>query len=70
MKHLKPIRKGSYLGSEEDKSYIAISEEEVYELSPLAFYIWSLSNGEHTVEDIANIISEAAQVELERVIEP
>ncbi len=70
MKDLKPMRKGEFLGAEQDKFYVAVSEEEVYELSPLAYYIWALCDGEHTVESIANDISENAQVEFNRVIEP
>ncbi|MEM2171421.1 MAG: PqqD family protein [Desulfurococcaceae archaeon] len=66
----KPTRRGNFLGVEEDKFYVAVSEEEVYELSPLAYYIWALCDGEHTVEDMAHNISENANVEYYKVIEP
>lgn len=70
IRNVKPIRQGEFLGVEEDKFYIALGEEEVYELSPLAYYIWALCDGEHTVRDIANLISENTGVEYYRVIEP
>jgi hypothetical protein len=67
---LKPSRKGEFLGAEQDKFYVAVSEEEVYELSPLAYYVWALCDGEHTVEDMVNDISENAKVEYDQVVEP
>lgn len=70
MRSTKPVRNGEFLGVEQDKFYIAISEEEVYELTPLAYYIWALSDGEHTVEDMANDISENAEIDYSQVIEP
>ncbi|MEZ0394795.1 MAG: hypothetical protein ABWK00_07145 [Desulfurococcaceae archaeon] len=36
---LKPKRAGTYLGNEGEKYYVALSEEKVYELSPLAYYV-------------------------------
>jgi len=70
IKGLKPLRRGNFVGAEEDKFYVSLSEEEVYELSPLAYYIWALCDGERTVEDVAHNISENANVEYYRVIEP
>jgi hypothetical protein len=70
MKNLKPLRQGTFVGEEEEKFYIAKSEEEVYELSPLAYYIWLLCDGEHTVEEVAQTLSKDVNVELEDVIEP
>jgi len=66
----KLTRKGEFLGVERDKFYVAVSEEEVYELSPLAYYIWALCDGEHTVKDIAVDISNNANVPYHEVIEP
>lgn len=70
VKDLKPVRRGEFIGIEKEKFYIQVSEEEVYELSPLAYYIWSLCDGEHSVEDIAHDISENAEVAYHEVIEP
>ncbi|MEM4718110.1 MAG: PqqD family peptide modification chaperone [Desulfurococcaceae archaeon] len=70
MRSLKPVRNGEFLGVEQDRFYVAISEEEIYELTPLAYYIWALSDGEHTVEDMANDISENAEIDYYQVVEP
>ncbi|MEM4101753.1 MAG: PqqD family protein [Desulfurococcaceae archaeon] len=70
MKNLKPVRSGEFIGVEKDKFYVQLSEEEVYELSPLAYYIWALCDGEHSVEDITRDISENALVPLYQVVEP
>jgi hypothetical protein len=70
VKDSKPTRRGEFIGVERDKFYVALSEEEVYELSPLAYYIWSLCDGEHTVRDIALDISNNANVPYHEVIEP
>ncbi len=70
IKDVKPTRRGDFLGVERDKFYVAVSEEEVYELSPLAYYVWSLCDGEHTVRDIALDISNNANVPYHEVIEP
>lgn len=70
LKERKPTRRGNFLGVEEDKFYVAVSEEEVYELSPLAYYVWALCDGDHTVEDMARNISENANVEYHQVVEP
>ncbi|MEM4756787.1 MAG: hypothetical protein QW254_01930 [Desulfurococcaceae archaeon] len=39
IKSLKPTRQGGFIGANEDKFYIALSEEDVYELSPLTYYV-------------------------------
>jgi hypothetical protein len=70
IKDLRPERKGDFIGLERDKFYIALSEEEVYELSPLAYYVWALCSGDLTVEEIAHQISEGADVNINIVIEP
>ncbi|WP_434731455.1 PqqD family protein [Thermogladius sp. KZ2Tp1] len=67
---LKPLRQGTFLGEEGEKFYVAKSEEEVYELSPLAYYVWLLCDGEHTVEDVANTISSEVNMPLEDIVEP
>ena len=70
LREKKPRRNGAFLGEEQDKFYVAKSEEEIYELSALAYYVWLLCDGEHTVEEIANKISEDVQVSVKEVIEP
>ncbi|RLG81576.1 MAG: PqqD family protein [Thermoprotei archaeon] len=70
IKDRKPIRQGTLLGGEEDKYYVAKSEEEVYELSALAYYIWLICDGEHTVGELADRMSREIEVEKNEVIEP
>jgi len=70
IREAKPKRRGEFLGAERDKFYVALSEEEVYELSPLAYYVWSLCDGDHTVREIALDISNNADVPYHEVIEP
>ena len=70
IKDVIPERRGDLIGFERDKFYIALSEEEVYELSPLAYYVWALCSGDLTVEEIAHQISEGADVDINMVIEP
>lgn len=70
VKDLKPVRNGEFIGIEREKFYIQLSEEEIYELSPLAYYIWSLCDGEHSVENIAQDISTNAEIAFHEVVEP
>jgi hypothetical protein len=70
IKDVMPERRGDLIGFERDKFYVALSEEEVYELSPLAYYVWALCSGDLTVEEIAHQISEGADVDINMVIEP
>ena len=70
IKDVIPERRGDLIGFEKDKFYVALSEEEVYELSPLAYYVWALCSGDLTVEEIAHQISEGADVDINMVIEP
>jgi len=70
IKDVMPERRGDLIGFEKDKFYVALSEEEVYELSPLAYYVWALCSGDLTVEEIAHQISEGADVDINMVIEP
>jgi len=70
IKDVVPERRGDFIGLEGDKFYVALSEEEVYELSPLAYYVWALCSGDLTVEEIARQISESADVDINMVIEP
>ncbi|MET1160315.1 MAG: PqqD family protein [Thermoprotei archaeon] len=70
LRHRKPIRNGIPLGGEEDKYYVAKSEEEIYELSALAYYIWLLCDGEHTVDEIADRMSMDIDIDKNDVIEP
>lgn len=70
VKGKKPLRLGELIGGEENSFYIAKSEEEVYELSPLAYYVWMICDGEHTVEELIRSASEEIDVEESDIIEP
>ncbi len=70
LKNHKPVREGLYLGSEDDKFYVAKSQEEIYELTALPYYVWLLCDGEHTVSEIAEKMSKDVEVKIEEVIEP
>ncbi len=65
-----PVRQGQFLGEEGESFYIAKSEEEVYELSPLAYYVWLLCDGEHNVEEIANRMSSDLKMSVEEIVDP
>ncbi|MEM0379976.1 MAG: PqqD family peptide modification chaperone [Desulfurococcaceae archaeon] len=66
----KPFRQGYFIGEESGKFYVAKNEEEVYELSPLVYYIWLISDGEHTLEQLADQMCKDINVELDQVVEP
>ncbi|MCD6487847.1 MAG: PqqD family protein [Desulfurococcales archaeon] len=70
IKQSKPVRNGNFLGEEKEKFYVAISPNEVYELSPLAYYVWLLCDGEHTLSEIANRMSKELSISIEEVVEP
>lgn len=70
LKDLKPSRKGSYLGERKEKFYVALSPEEIYELSPLAYYVWLLCDGKHTVKEIAKEMSKDLSMPLDQILEP
>ncbi len=70
LKEAKPKRNGVFLAEENEKFYVALSEEKVFELSALAYYVWLLCDGEHTVKEIAEKISKDVKVDIGEVIEP
>lgn len=70
IKDKKPMRQGVFVGEEDEKFYVAKSEEEVYELSALAYYVWLICDGESTVEKLAERMSHEINVDINEVIEP
>ncbi len=70
MKGQVPERQGTFLGEEGENFYVAKSENEVYELSPLAYYVWLLCDGKHTVNEMANRMSRDLKMDLNEIIEP
>jgi len=65
-----PLRKGSFIGEEDEKFYIVSENDELYELSALVYYIWLISDGEHTVEQLVDRMSEDIGVNKEDLVEP
>ncbi len=54
-----PIKKGALLGMYGENYIIALGEEEnVFMLTPIAYYIWDLCDGESTTNDIVSIVKE------------
>lgn len=70
LKDKKPLRQGFFIGEENEKYYVAKSEEEVYELSALVYYVWLICDGEHTIEQLADQMSKDINIELDQIIEP
>lgn len=72
VKNLKPQKVGEFLDKSEDgEGYIIkISEEKVYELAPIAYYVWELCDGEKTVDQIVTQISTEANIPSEQVRDP
>lgn len=70
IKNKKPMRLGEFVGGEENSFYVAKSENEVYELSPLAYYVWMVCDGDHTVEELIKAASEEIDVDENDIIEP
>ncbi|MEM0361969.1 MAG: PqqD family protein [Sulfolobales archaeon] len=57
VKELKPSKAGSELGFDGQNYLVALSENDVYALAAGAYYVWSLCNGEKTVEQIVKEIT-------------
>ncbi|RLG83790.1 MAG: PqqD family protein [Thermoprotei archaeon] len=70
MKEQVPERKGTFLGEEGENFYVALSENEVYELSPLAYYVWLLCDGKNTINEIADRMSRDLKMNINEIIEP
>ncbi len=53
-----PVKKGTVLGVYNENYVVGLGgeNEPVYMLSPIAYYVWSLCNGESSVSDIVSIV--------------
>ncbi|MBP1357294.1 MAG: PqqD family protein, partial [Sulfolobus sp.] len=57
--------------TEDGSNYIVkLSDEKVYELAPIAYYIWDMCDGQKTVEDIVSQVSKEASLPIEQVKDP
>jgi hypothetical protein len=72
IKDKRPSKAGEFVGKEEEGEnyYVKLDEERVYELAPIAYYVWSMCTGEKTVSEIVQEISEEAQLPQDQVREP
>lgn len=72
VKAMKPNKIGEFVDTTEDGSnyIVKLSDEKVYELAPIAYYIWDMCDGQKTVEDIVSQVSKEASLPIEQVKDP
>lgn len=72
VKDLKPQKIGEFIDKSEDgEGYIIkVSEDKVYELAPIAYYVWELCDGNKTVTQILSQISQEANLSVDQVRDP
>lgn len=72
IKDRKPRREGEYMDKSEDgeKYIIKLSEDKIYEVAAVAYYIWAMCDGDRTVDQIIQEISKEAQIEEDQIRGP
>ncbi len=67
MKEKKPTKKGEFLDMAEngENFIIKLGEDKVFEVHPVAYYVWSLCDGNTSVEAIVDKIEEEIKKESE-----
>jgi hypothetical protein len=72
IKDVKPVRKGEVIDKSEDgENYIIkLAEDKIYEVAPIAFYVWNMCDGEKTVSQIIEEISKEANIESSQIRDP
>jgi hypothetical protein len=72
IKDVKPVRNGEVIDKSEDgENYIIkLSEDKIYEVAPIAFYVWNMCDGEKTVSQIIEEISKEANIESSQIRDP
>ena len=58
IKHKKPKRLGASIGMEGENFIVALDEEKVYSLTAGAYYVWSICDGQRTLEELVKNLSE------------
>ena len=61
---------GEDLGGTEEIFYVSIGENQVYELSPAVYYVWTKLDGKTTVESLIKNASVELEIEEEKIREP
>ncbi|BDB98908.1 MAG: PqqD family protein [Saccharolobus sp.] len=57
--------------SEEGDNYIVkVSDDKIYELAPIAYYIWAMCDGNRSVNDIVTELSREANLDESQVRDP
>lgn len=72
VKDKKPQRLGEFIDKAENgENYIIkVSDDKIYEVAPIAYYIWALCDGEKTVTQIIDEVSKEANIDFEQLKEP
>jgi hypothetical protein len=72
IKDKKPMKKGEVVDKAENgENYIIkLEEDKVYEVAPIAFYVWNMCDGEKTVTEILDEISKEANLETSQIRDP
>ncbi|EZQ10793.1 MULTISPECIES: PqqD family protein [Acidianus] len=72
VKDRKPQKSGEFIDKAEegDNYIIKLSEDKVYEVAPIAYYIWAMCDGEKTVNDIVEEVSKEANIEFDQLKDP
>jgi hypothetical protein len=72
VKDKKPKKIGELIDrSEENENYIVkVAEDKVYELAPIAYYIWTMCDGNKSVDEIVNELSKEANLDISQVRDP
>jgi hypothetical protein len=66
----KPVKQGKSVGMEGEDYIVALNDKDAYLLNPAAYYIWSLCDGNRSVEDIIAKVSEELMLSKEDVETP
>ncbi len=67
---VKPLKQGEHVGMEGENYVVALGEDEAYALNPAAYYIWTLCDGNRTVNDIINKVADDLKLEASEVESP
>jgi hypothetical protein len=70
IRELKPSKAGNELGFDGQNYLVALSENDVYALAAGAYYVWSLCDGEKSVEQLVkDIVTELNSISEKKVSE-
>lgn len=72
IKDKKPQKVGEFIDKAEDGDnyIIKVSEDKIFEVAPIAYYIWAMCDGSKTVTQIIDEISKEANIEFDQLKDP